>query len=86
MSFFRALRPINIVAPSVLEFSSELQTLIAEGENCVFCEVFKIIALTLMGLIIWHTKAPKNIHETLIRLFRCTSSPDFPLWRREMGC
>lgn len=71
---------------AILEFSSELQTLILKGENCIFYEVFKIIALTLMGLIIWHTIAPKNIHETLIWLFICMSSPDFPLWRGEMGC
>lgn len=71
---------------AVLEFSSESQTLMVKGENCVFYGAFKIIALTLMGLIIWHTIASKNIHETLIWLFNSTSSPDFPLWRGEMGC
>lgn len=64
---------------SLLEFSSELQTLLVKGENCVFDEVFKNTTLTgtLMGLIKWHTIAPKNIHETLIWLFNSTSSFDF---------
>lgn len=71
---------------AILEFLRELQTLAVKGENCIFYGVFEIIALTLMGLIIWRTMAPKNIHETLIWLVLGAASPDFPLWRRTMGC
>lgn len=70
---------------SLLEFSSELQTLLVKGENCVFDEVFKNITLTLMGLIIWRTIAPKNIHETLIWLLNSTWSFDFVLLEGRCG-
>lgn len=48
----------------------------SEEENCIFCRVGEIKAMTLMTRV-WGTTPSKNIHEAFIWWLNCVSEADF---------
>lgn len=85
MSFSGCAATNQYSCAAILEFSSELQTLAAKGENCVFYGVFWDYSAYLDGTHhMVHNGAQKYSWD--IDLVGGTVSPDFPLWKRKMGC